>query len=70
MDLLVKFRYVPYINFIHSFIHSISYNDSKIQGCLFASDVKMHTGICLVEVPFIRCIDKLSTKQFIHSFIR
>ena len=30
--------------------------EGRIQGHLFASGIKMHTGVCLGDVPFIRCI--------------
>ena len=31
---------------------------SKIQGYLFARDIKIYTGICLGDVPFIRRVNK------------
>ena len=30
----------------------------RIQGYVFANDIKLSTGICLGDVPFIECINK------------
>ena len=38
--------------------HGQGYKDVRIQGYLFASEVKMCTGICPGNVPFIQCINK------------
>ena len=31
---------------------------TRIQGYLFASDVKMYTGFCLDDIPLMQCIKK------------
>ena len=38
--------------------HGQGYKDVRIQGYLFASEVKMCTGICPGNVPFIQYINK------------
>ena len=36
---------------------------TRIQGYLFASDVKMYTGFCLDDIPLIQCIKKKKYKK-------
>ena len=34
------------------------YKAARIQGDLFANDIKLYTGICLGDVPFMQSINK------------